>query len=75
MGPIFYKNIPKHGSVFMTEPKILGVCHVITKKIFKMGLFFKKKSLRYGYLFHAKSPLKMVRGFKARAAHPRLNQI
>ena len=32
MGLIFYKNIPKHGSVFMTELKFVGVC------IVKIGL-------------------------------------
>ena len=37
MGPIFYKNIPKHGLVFLKFPKIADVW-----KLWKIGLHFKK---------------------------------
>ena len=36
MGPVFYQKILKHGSTFLTEPKLKS------RNFGKMGLFFKK---------------------------------
>ena len=44
MGPAFYQKILKHGSTFLTEPKIFGFSHgEKLQNFWKMGLFFKKK--------------------------------
>ena len=64
MGPIFCKNIPKHGFVFS---KI--------SQIFKKWTHILRKMPKKGYLFLPKWPLKMGRGFEAEAAHPCPNQI
>ena len=74
MGPIFYKNIPKHRSVFTKYPIYFRACEYL--KILKNGPVFQEKSLKWiPYLFLPKWPLKMDMGFEARAAHPRPNQI
>ena len=39
------------------------------RKIFEKWAYFSRKILKNGYLFLPKSPLKMGRGFEARAAH------
>ena len=78
MGPVFYQKILKHGSTFLTEPKFLGFRMAKTPKIAKFlknGPFFQEKNLKNGYPFLPKSPLKMGRGFEARAAHPCPTQI
>ena len=77
MGPIFYQKILKHGSTFLTEPKFLGFRMAKTPKItiFFKWAYFSRKILKNGYPFLPKSPLKMGRGFEARAAHPCPTQI
>ena len=77
MGPVFYQKILKHGSTFLTEPKFSGLRMAKTPKITKFlknGPIFQK-ILKNGYPFLPKSPLKMGRGFEARAAHPCPTQI
>ena len=78
MGPIFYPEILKHGSTFLTEPKFSGFCMAKTPKIVKFlknGPIFQEKNLKNGYPFLPKSPFKMGRGFEAQAAHPCPTQI
>ena len=78
MGPVFYQKILKHGSAFLTKPKFLGFRMAKTPKIVKFlknGPVFQEKNLKNGYPFLPKSPLKMGRGFEARAAHPCSTQI
>ena len=43
--------------------------------IFEKWVYFSRKILKNGYPFLPKSPLKMGRGFEARAAHPCPTQI
>ena len=72
MGPVFYKKILKHGSNFLTQSKFSGFRMAKTQKsqnLWKMDLFFQEKNPNNGL------PLKMGRGFEARAAHPCPNQI
>ena len=45
MAPIFYKNIPKHWTVFVTEPKFWGVSHANTRILAKTGLYFIEEPL------------------------------
>ena len=69
----FLQEILKHGSTFLTEPKFSGFRMAKTLKIVKFlknGPIFQEKILKNGYPFLPKSPLKMGRGFEARAAHP-----
>ena len=54
MGPIFYKNIPKHGSVFFFFQKF--------SKLWKIGLYSRKMSQNL-YFFSAKMTLKGRYGF------------
>ena len=77
MGPVFYKKILKHGSTFLTEPKFSGssIKHGENCKIFEKWAYFSRKILKNGHPFLPKSPLKMGRGFEARAAHPCQTQI
>ena len=77
MGPVFYQKILKRGSTFLTEPKFSGFHMAKTPKIAKFlknGPIFRK-ILKNEYPFLPKSPLKMGRGFEARAAHPCPTQI
>ena len=67
MGPIFYKNIPKHWYVFMTKPKF----SLRSLENCENGPIFQQKSLKKGTY----DPSKMGGGFKARVAQPRPNQI
>ena len=71
MGPIFYKKILIHGSTFLTwaceNPENCKIC--------EKWVYFSRKILNNGYPFLPKWPLKMGRGFDARAAYPRPNQI
>ena len=78
MGPVFYQKILKHGSTFLTEPKFSGFRHAKTpqnREIFEKWACFSRKIFKNGYPFLPKSPLKMGRGFEARAAHPCPTQI
>ena len=78
MGPVFYQKILKHGSTFLNELKFSGFHMAKTPKIAKFlknGPIFQAKILENGYPFLPKSPLKMGRGFEARAAHPCPTQI
>ena len=71
MGPIFYRNIPKYGSVYLKFPKFFGCLAEkwanILRKIPK-----NKKVL---FFFFQKLPLEKGMGFKPGVAHPRSNQI
>ena len=70
IGPIFFKDIPKHRSVFPKFPQFLGVCMVNIKKFCKIGLHFDKNP-KICTFFCQSAPLKNgYRGFEARAAHP-----
>ena len=55
MGLIFYKNIPKHGSIF---PKVLGVHMVNTFKLWKMKTNepIKGKKIKMGTFFFKNDP-------------------
>ena len=78
MGPVFYQKILKHGSTFLTEPKFSGFSHgenPENREIFEKWAYFSRKILKNRYSFLPKSPLKMGRGFEARAAHPGPTQI
>ena len=78
MGPIFYQKIRKHGSTFLTWAQIFGYSHgenPENREIFEKWAYFSRKMLKNGYPFLPKSPLKMGRGFEARAAHPCPTQI
>ena len=78
MGPIFYQQILKHGSTFLTEPKFLGFRMAKNPKnheIFEKWAYFSREILKNVYPFLPKSPLKMGRGFDAQAAHPCPTQI
>ena len=73
MGPVFYKKICKSGSSFLTEPKFSRFCMAKTQKNHKICeklAYFSRKILNNGYPLLPKWPLKMGRGFEARAAHP-----
>ena len=74
MGLIFYKNIPKHGSVFSKISKKFGCSKCEHPKIVKNRPIFQGKSLKMGTML-PKWPLNMGRGFKAQAADPCPNQI
>ena len=59
MGPVFYQNILKHGSNFLTEPKCSGFRMAKTPKIAKFlknGPIFQEKSLKMGTLFCQNHP-------------------
>ena len=59
MGPVFYQKILKHGSTFLTEPKILGFGMAKTPEITKFlknGPIFQEKSLKIGTLFSQTHP-------------------
>ena len=76
----FTKKILKHGSTFLTErwAQIFGLSHgknPENQEIFVKWAYFSRKNLKNGYPFLSKSPLKMGRGFGARAAHPCPTQI
>ena len=75
MGPVFHQKILKHGSTFLTELKFSGFRMAKTLKVLKNGPSFQEKSFKMGTLFCQISPLKMGRGFEARAAHPCPTQI
>ena len=82
MSPVFYQKILKHGSAFLSEPKFSVFRMAKTPKIAKFLKnagekwdYFSRKILKNGYPFLLKSPLKMGRGFEARAAHPCPTQI
>ena len=72
------KKILKHGFNFLTKPKFWGFRMAKTpenRKSFEKRAYFSRKILNNGYPFLPKWPLKMGRGFEARAAHPCPNQI
>ena len=73
-GSLFYQKILKHGLTFLTEHKFSGFRMAKTPKIAKFlknGPIYQEKSLIMGTLFLPNSPLKMGRGFEARATHCR----
>ena len=41
MGPIFYKNNPKHGSTFSDWDNIFGFSHGENQKLWRMRLYFE----------------------------------
>ncbi len=83
-GPLFRGKTLKHGSSFpkcskfwvfaIQNFKKFRVFAWRTLKNFKKA-YILRKILRNGYLFLAKWPLEKGKGFQARAAHPRSNQI
>ena len=78
MGPVFHQKILKHGSTFLTEPKFSGFSHGENpgnREFFEKWAYISRKILKNGYPFLPKSPLKMGKGFEARAAHPCPTQI
>ena len=58
MGPVFYQNILKHGSTFLTEPKFSGFRMVKTpdREIFEKWAYFLEKSFKMGTLFCQNHP-------------------
>ena len=50
----------KHGFAFPKFPKFSGVCHVNTWKLWKMGPYFRKKSLKMGTFYCQNDPQKWV---------------
>ena len=72
MGPICYKNIPKHGLVFPKSPKFWRFTILTPEqpKILKNGPIFQKKSLKMGKLFYQNDPLKMGYGFQGFSSTP-----
>ena len=59
MGPVFYKELLKHGSNFLTESTLSGFYMAKTQKIAKYvknGPIFQEKSLTMGTLFCQNDP-------------------
>ena len=56
MGPAFYQKILKHGSTFLTEPKLSGFRMAKIAKFLKNGPIFQEKSLKMGTLFCQNHP-------------------
>ena len=79
MGTVFYKEILKFTWVqFSDWAKIFGFSYGENPQnhnICEKWAYFSRKILHSGYPFLTKWPLKMGRGFEARAAHPCPNQI
>ena len=71
MGPIFYKNILKHGSIFSIFQNF-WVFTWQTPENFEKWVCILRKIPKNGYLFWPKWPLNMGIGFEAPAlvAHP-----
>ena len=66
-GPVFTKKSLNKGQLFWLSPK--------NHEFFEKCAYFSRKILKNGYPFLPKSPIKMGRGFEARAAHPCPTQI
>ena len=56
MGPILNQKLLKHGSTFLTEPKLWRKPE--NRKFFKIWAYFSRKILKNEYLFLAKITLK-----------------